>query len=462
MPLIAQQLSADGVTTEGRNIVTEAILEIITNEHIASMVLSVGGTGYAVGDTFRLNAGTPVQVNGDDFHATGRVTAVGGSPASSPAGIGEVTAVEIISWGAYTALPVGSPILSPDSLVNGVATITLTGAGDDALTVDIVTDTAKWTLDSSVIDSPFTQNEWLCTSVKTSNAPLIGARSQLSVANDGVRLQIGSSYSGILPWDGQPGTPPTNTFYIAVPNQDPFIYVSTTERRVNVMVTNGTSFQYAGDGLFIPFTDVAGNYPFPGIIHGQATTVRAFTEVFQTLNRGVCNPIDFSGLGCYQYRNNLSSEWLGITSENNQGVDACQSQMWPDQSDSAQWSFTHAPVPTGSLASAANMNPFNSTFKTMAFEENKWFAADQAAAIGPAGPAPLGIGSQLHFTVQSHIISNQAGDVQMIGIIDGFENVHGRGLVALDEIQNQDGRRYIVFPDTASTDLTNWIAMEMI
>ena len=135
MPFIEQQLTADGVSEEGRHIVTEALYEIITNDHIEALTaVAVGGTGYAVGDTFRLDVGTPVQVNGDDFHATGRVTAVG-----SPEPDGVVTAIEIISSGAYTALPLGGA--SPETEVSGAATVTLTGAGDDALTVDLTTTT---------------------------------------------------------------------------------------------------------------------------------------------------------------------------------------------------------------------------------------------------------------------------------------------------------------------------------
>ena len=157
MPFIEQQLSADGVTTEGRHIVSEAIYEIITNSHISSLSVAVSSplsSGYAVGDTFRINAGTPVVINGDSFHATGRVTAL-----ASPESLGQVAAVEIISWGAYTALPSNSPLNSPENLVLGIATVTLTGAGDDGLVVDITTDTPKWTSDSLIVDSPTTSVE---------------------------------------------------------------------------------------------------------------------------------------------------------------------------------------------------------------------------------------------------------------------------------------------------------------
>jgi hypothetical protein len=460
MPFIEQQLSADGVTTEGRFILTQAIHDAIINDHVSSMTVAAGSpvaSGYAVGDTFRLNAGTPLQINGDDFHATGRVTAIDSPDTGNP------TAVEIISWGAYTALPAMSPISSPEGTVLALPTVTLTGAGNDALVVDITTDTAKWTSDSYVVDSPLTQISWLCSSVKATNAPTIGGRSQLSGANDGFRMQVASSYSGILPWTDQPGTPPTNTFYLAVPNQNPKVYISTTERRVNILITDGTNKQYGGMGLFLPFTDVDANYPFPGFIHAQSVSVRSFSEAYSTsLNAGIINPIDFSGIGCYQYRDNLSTSWFGITQDNNQGADTCRAQMWPKQGLQDNYSFNFAPVPTGSLSAASDQHPDNFHSENMFFQENLYFGADQTTTVGPYGPAPLGIGGQAHFTVQAHIISNQPNDAQLIGYVDGFENTHGRGLTAFDEIQNQDGRRYIVFQDTNSTDITDWVAMEMI
>jgi hypothetical protein len=458
MPFIEQQLTADGVTEEGRHIVTEALYEIITNDHVSSMAVNVASpesSGYAVGDTFRIDAGTPVTVNGDDFHATGRVTALG-----SPETDGRVIAVEIISWGAYTALPSMSPISSPEGTVLGIPTVTLTGAGDDNLVLDITTDTTKWTSDVYTPGSPFLP-EWLVSSTKAANGPTIGARSQLSGAFDGLRFTIGSSYSGILPWESQPGVPPTMTFYIGVPNQNPKIYVSTTERRVNMLVTDGTSKQYMGMGLFIPFTDVASNYPFPAIIHAQATTLQSHNTVFSSSNRGIVNPINFSGLGCYQYRDNLSSVWYGMTEDNDQGANVCRAQIWPNQGVMTNWSFNYAPIPTGSSAISSDMLPYSGQNLNLCFEEGRYFTSDQISSIGPAGPQPLGIGNQLHFTVQAHIISNQSGDAQMIGYVDGFEAVIGRGLTAFDEIQNQNGRRYIVFNDTQSTDLMNWVAMEM-
>jgi len=461
MPFIEQQLVADGVTTEGRHIVTEAVHAAITAAagHVSSItatITSPQSSGYAVGDLFRLNTGTPVVVNGTSFHATGRVTAL-----TSPEAGGQVAAVEIVSWGAYTAFTYPSPLNSPENVIQGVPTVTLTGAGDDGLLVDITTDTPKWTSDSYIQDSPLTQIDWLTTSIKSSNAPTIGLRSELNGVNDGIRLTMGSSYSGILPWNTQPGSPPTNTFYMGVSNQNPKIYISTTERRVNLLVTDGTNRQYGGMGLFIPYTDVASNYPFPAIIHGQAVTVRAFSEIWGTSNRGIAHPIDFSALGCYQYRNNLSSEWFGITAANGVGTQVCRALIWPAGGTESAYSFVFAPVPTGSNATAGNMDPFTSSAPLGNLDEDDFFQTD-ASSGGPQGPAPLGLNNQMHYTVEVQIIANLVNDVQMIGLVDGWEAVHGRGLNNFDEIQNQNGRRYVVFDDTLSGTLYRWTAMEMV
>jgi hypothetical protein len=447
MPFIQQQLIADGVTAAGRVVVPKAVLEIITNDHVATMAVNVGGTGYAVGDTFRLNTGVPVALNGVDFHATGRVVSEAG---------GVVTGVQIVSAGAYTTPPPGN------------STVTLTGAGT-GLTITNTNGTPLWTQDFSDYTTNLVTFDWLASSVKAANAPTIGLRGELSASNDGMRLQIASSYDNLASWISQPGSPPTNLFYCNLPNQDPEIFVSVTERRVNILITDDgrNNKQYCSAGLFVPYVDVATNYPFPGFVAAQSTTVRAFTESFNTANQGVVHPINFGSPGAYQYRNNLSAEWFGITSDNGTGTQVgagARGLIWPYQNTAVEYSLTHAPVPTGSAAPSSTMNPYNSTNAMGSLREDDtqgWFnSAD--STIHSQGPAPLGIGSQLHFTVQPHIIAGLVSDVQVVGYIDGWEAVHGRGLAAFEEIETAAGRRYLVFNDTDSTALQYWVAMEII
>lgn len=442
-----QELVADGVTAEGRVVLPKAILEIIINNHIATVAVNAGGTGYVVGEEFDIVGGTAVSLNGVSFFARGRVTSVSA---------GVVTGVELLSAGAYTV----------DPGLTGLTTTNATAAGNDDLTVNVTIQTALWTQDASTYTDLLTNFEWIASSTKSTNAPTIGMRSELSGANDGARLLCATGYDSLSTWLNQPGAPPTNEFYVAVPNQDPNLYLSVTERRVNFLITDGTFKQYGGMGLFIPFTDVDSNYPFPGIVHGQSSSVRAFNESLNSANAGIVHPDDIGSIGCYQYRDNLSTTWYGISDDNAFAANP-RAVIWPHSgTDSTHYDFNHAPVPTGSAASAASMNPFNTNpgERTGDFNESQsagWFTPG-GVSNNTQGPAPLGSTGQLHFTVQAMIVAAQTDDTQMIGVIDGYEAVHGRGLNSFDEIRTEGGRRFLVFNDTNTTTLEYWVAMEKL
>lgn len=446
MPWIEQQLIADGVTAEGRIVTAKAILEIIVNSQVITLAVNVGGTGYVVGETFDIVGGTAIAVNGSSIVARGRVV-------TEAAGV--VTGVEILSAGAYSTLPG----------VSAIATTNSSAAGNDDLTVDLTTQVPQWTQDSSDYVDLLTDFEWLATSIKATNTPTVGQQTILSASNDSLRLVAASGYDVGQTFLSQPGAPPTNEFYVNVPNSAPQIYVSVTERRVNFMISDGTFKQYGGFGLFIPITDVAGNYPFPGFVHGQTRTVQAFNAVFSTTNRGLVHPINLTAgqVGPYQYRNNLSTEWFGISEQNNDGNDVARAQLWPEVAAVADYEFNNAPVPAGSLATAGQMDPFASSVQAGSIEENLWFESDAVGGeVGSQGPQPLGPGSQLHFTVVPHIISNKLNESMVIGYIDGWEAVHGRGLAAFDEIATAAGRRYLVFNDTNGASVARWVAMEKL
>lgn len=444
MPWIEQQLIADGVSADGRIVVARAILDIITSSQILTMAVNAGGTGYVDDETFDLVGGTAVSVNGASIIARGRVVA-------QAAGV--VTAVEIVSSGAYSALP-GT---------TGAATTNSSGVGT-GLTLDLTTQTARYTQDRSTFTNFTTDFEWIATSVKASNAPTIGIASALSGSIDSMRLLTASGFDNGETFLTQPGAPPSNLFYVNVPNQAPQLFMSVTERRVNILVSDGTFKQAGQMGLFIPRTNVDTNYPFPGICWGQTTSPQVFNTSFSTTNRSLLNPVDPGDVQTqYQYRDNVSPSWFSISQDNNLGTQIPRSVMWPAQGDGARYSFNSAPIPTGSTAQAAEMSPFTATAGKGggSLSENEWFAND-ASSLGPQGPANLGDNNQLHFTAEAHIIANQPNNVQVVGIIDGFENIHGRGLNAFDEIETEPGRRYLVYNDTNTTSLFRWVAMEKV
>ncbi len=447
MSYLEQALIADGVTADGRIVASLAMIEHAKNANVLSLD-SVGannGSGYVVGETFDIVGGTAVSINGVSVVARGVVTAIAGD---------DVTAIKITSSGIYTALPG----------VTDVATTNASGVGDDLLQVNLTTQAAQYTEDRNTFVDLITDFEWIASSVKATNAPTIGVDAILSGADDGFQFMVASSFDNGSTFLTQPGAPPDNEMFMGCPNQDPDIFISTTERRMNVVVADGTNKQYAGLGLFIPFTNSDLNYPFPAICHAQARSIPAINAARSTTNSGIVNLNSYTiagQLGPVQYRDNVSPAWLGIALDNNDGAEDQTSQLWPISSSGPgnQYSFNDAPVPVGSLASAAQMIPFSVSAGTMSDPE--WFQ-NAASAKMPQGVSPLGPGSRLALHAQLHIIRNQPGDVQVIGIVDGWEHVHGRGLDAFDETISFDGRRFLVFNDTNSADIWRFVAMEKL
>lgn len=107
---------------------TETYAQHFTSLRVTAMSVSASGSGYAVGDTFRLNTGT------NTYPAKGTVTGVSS---------GAVTSVLLTDGGNYTVAP-----SSPG------ATIKLTGSGNDALTISPTTG-GNWASPSAQVSAGF-------------------------------------------------------------------------------------------------------------------------------------------------------------------------------------------------------------------------------------------------------------------------------------------------------------------
>lgn len=451
MSWLEQALLADGITADGRIVASLAMIEHMKNPNVLSLdaIGANNGSGYVVGETFDIVGGTAVVINGVTMTARGVVVAISGD---------DVTEVKITSSGIYTVLP-GT---------TDVATTNASGVGDDLLQVDLTTQAAQWTEDRNTFVDLTTDFEWIATSVKATNAPAVGIDTILSGPNDGFQLLTCTSFDNGSTFLTQPGAPPDNEMFVGCASQDPEIYISTTERRMNFMISDGTFKQYGGIGLFIPFTNSDANYPFPAICHGQGRGIQAFNTNRSTTNSGIVNLNSYTvagQLGPVQYRDNISPSWLGVALTNSNGAEDQKSQLWPISAFGIgnNFDFSHAPVPSGSLASAASMDPWNLNPNPGAgsLSEPEWFQ-NAASSLMPQAPAPFGPGSRLALTAQLHIISNQPGDVQTVGIVDGYEHVHGRGLDAFDELITFDGRRFLYFNDTNTADIWRGVAMEKL
>lgn len=447
MPFIHEQLLANGTTQKGRIVASKAIIDIIKNGQVLTMAVSTGGTGYVVGETFEFLAGSTVAgVTVSGFVATGIVTAISG---------GVVTALKILSSGAYSTLPTGA-----------TATTTNASAAGTGLVLTFTTQVTQWTQDRNDFTDEETDFEWIATSIKAADAPTVGLSTEVSGADGAVRLVTASGFNSGSTFLAQPGAPPDNEMYCSVSGTDPEIYVSVTDRRVNFVFRDGNNVQYGQIGLFLPFTDTAANYPFPGACFGQSRAPNIMSEAMNRNtngdgNAGIvnCTSSVLAGqLGAYQYRDNLSPAWLGIAEDNADGAEDQRAQIWPQQSDNAQWSFTFAPLVDG-----FSTDPFSDQTQGI-LSDNRlggWFQGSGAGGV--PGVSPLGTGNRMTLTVEVHIISNQINDVQVIGIVDGYEACHSIGLTAFEEIERDAlAKRYLVFPDTNTADLKRWVAMEKV
>lgn len=444
MPFIHETLVANGTTSLGRVVFSKAVLDMILNDHVIALAVNAGGTGYVVGETFDVVGGTPI----GSFVARGVVTA-------EAAGV--VTAVKYISAGAYSVLP-GAV---------GAATTNASAAGNDDLTVDLTTEVLQWTVDRNTYVDDQTDFEWIATSIKATNAPTIGMITTTGSGNDSSRLMTASGFDNGQTFDAQPDGSPATQMFLNIPSTNPEIYVSVTERRTNLVARDGNNVQYGGMGLFIPLTNVDASYPFPGVCHAQSTVIRAMSEQYNNdgngaNNSGMINPGTFTTIfPAIRYRDNLSTQWLTIAQQAGTGL--ARSKMWPHQQFRGDYNITLAPTVSGfpTDPSAANTNGYFADQHGNG-SSGGWFRNPLGSANGVQGVSPFGTGLQMSLVVTAHIISNQTGDVQVIGYVDGYENCHGVGLTAFEEIESfASASRYIVFPDTNGSDLGQWVAMEI-
>ena len=444
MPFLHETLVANGTTSLGRIVFAKAVLDMILNDHVIDLAVNVGGTGYVVGETFDIVGGTPIGA----FVATGVVTAESG---------GVVTGVKYLSAGAYSTLPG----------VTGAATTNASAAGNDDLTVDLTTELSTWTQDRSTYVDDQTDFEWIATSTKTLNPATIGMDTVTGSGNDSNRLMVASGFDNGQTFTTQPDTSPVAGMILNIPAQNPEIFLSTTERRANVVARDGNNVQYGGLGLFIPLTSIDANYPFPGIVHAQSTVIQPMAQAYNNdgnggNNCGVCNPGTFTTVfPAVRYRDNLSAQWLTIAQQ--AGVGLARSKMWPHRTFRGDYNITLAPQVSGQSTQYSGFQDVVLGDASGNGSSGGWFENPLGSADGVPGVSPFGTGAQMSLVVTSHIVSSQPGDTQVIGYIDGFENVHGIGLTAFEEIESfLSASRYIVFPDTNGADTGQWVAMEIL
>jgi hypothetical protein len=477
MGWLHQNLTANGgagsPSSFGRVVVAKAIFDFITSDCVGDIVVNDGGDNYVVGETFDIDIPLSPGSIIETFKAKGVVVSTGiNSPTSSPGS--SAVRVKVYSGGAYTNL-----VQSPELTLTGIPTsnASLSGTG---LTVDITPEAAHWferrgagaqspVSGTDYVDTA-TDFEWICTSYKATNPPTVGMESNVSGGNDYLDLMTATGFDKTQTLFSQPDTH-SSTANLMTPSTDPELYVSSTERRVCIMIRDGNFVQYGIIGLFIPFTNTEANYPFPGITAGQSPGVRNFTETYTdgngsvptSQNAGVVHPMTLqTGTATsspYWIRDNVSPTWKSL-SRTVSGV-SMPCAIWPNVSGDHIFGFTDAPVVDGHSTNPESY--IAGIFGDDEGNEDGWFQTENlATGRGAPGIGLLGLNNRLSLVVTPHIIQGLTGDVQVLGILDGFEAVHGIGLTAFEEIVQFQGKRYIVFPDTNSGTLYRWVAMEIV
>lgn len=459
--------------TFGRVVVAKAVFDFVTSDCIADITVNNGGDNYVVGETFDITIPLSPGSVTELFTAKGIVVATGiNSPLASPGG--SCTRVKIYSGGAYKNL-----VQSPELTLTNVPTTnsSLSGTG---LTVDCTPEAAHWFerrglgASSPVAGTDYvddgTDFEWICTSFKTTNPATVGLKTNQSGGNGAVRLMTASGWDKTQTFFSQTDASPDGA-KLMCPATDPEIYISSTERRINILIRDGNFCQYGTIGLFIPFTNSEANYPFPGICAGQTVGYLPFTDTYDSEqsagpangNAGIVHPMllqDGTVGSCpYHIRDNVSPTWK-VISRTVSDSPTRPIAVWP-RTGFQEYDFTHAPQVSGKSTDPHQLAN-QGILADDGSGETGWFQTENNATNrGCPGIGLLGLNNRMSFVVQPHFIQGLTGDVQVIGLLDGFEAVHGIGLTAFEEIVQFQGKRYIVYPDTNGTLLYHWVAMEI-
>lgn len=443
MPFIAEQLTADGVTTLGRIVWTKAVLDTITAYTVTDILSIVaGGSGYVVGETFEINDGTAI------FVARGEVLAVGGG--------GAVTSARITSSGAYSVPPT----------ISGSPTTNASASGDNALVVSVNVEAPLWIVDNNTYVNASTDFQWIAHSTKADLPPYVGMRTK-GGATPRIFIQGQLPYNSLASFAGQPGKSPGDIdspdgrgACINAAESDPVLFLSQTERRIVFVMADPPRYQLGYAGLFVPFTDDPANYPYPMCVAGTCIPSSTLT-ISDALNTGgqsdvrlghssIVHPWIDSDIGatdesCYYIRDNLSPSWLEVDG----GTTSGHIYIWPAHADTAN--ATLAPQ-----VNSLGTDPF--ALPVGAIGDDSWFDADGSGANTP-GVAPFGAKGRSVLPIPLQLIKTAANQVEVIGYIDGVYAVHGRGLTEEDRVEDLVGTRLLVFPDVGGAPLSKWCAI---
>lgn len=460
MPFCQQFIPTPANRTDLVNVIaSKAVLDIITSSRVETAVVNAGGTGYAVGDVVRISGGTAI------FPARVEVTAVAA---------GVVSAVRLISDGAYTTLPgvTGAATAAVDA-DQGERTC---GTG---LTVNLTTASADWLAsgasgrDDYVDDA--TDFEWIATGTNASGTnPVVGLNT-VSNTNGSVHAEglAATGFDDLQTFANQPGANPMDTVdagpKIRSDWEGHLVRVTHSPRRIIIQYDFGGGISqhcYLGD--VVPFADDPNtDWPAPLLASGSGGDgVRFDSNLFDDARNGtsfIVHPSNGSATAAasgHQVRDD-SATWQGI--DNAAPADSVWF-VWPYNGingvrmedaptgliGGSSGSTTPSGSDTGVLGEKAVQNDLGGTITGAA----SWVGAAVVDASDQIpGFSPIGTEGRNHMPVEVLLFrEGTAGspNIDLMAIVDGVFDVSGMLLRPGDRIFDANGAPYYVYCNGAN------------
>lgn len=403
-----------------------------------------GGSGYAVGDLFAV----------DDFTGATdpqfRVLTVS-------AGAVLTAAQHTLGTFAFDEIPLATS-----------ATTAQTGAGDDALTVDI--NQIGWQTQERDDTDDETDFDWIGRGTNLAGSdPYVGIRTFTDGGSAQWNMMGATGYNNAILFHQQPGISPTTG-----PGARPLgsgssgdggvdcrlplaiggtfeLFVSVSGRRIIAVCRQSPSYEMIYLGLFTPFIDDPANkYPLPFIVAG--TTGRSNEDITSAYAANTAPhaalPQHGGANGCYVIRW-LDGTWNKIS-------------IGASSSTENYWLWPHRDLPTVIENPGPDpINPAGGVF-TLAERQSPDGAPEDAILSNIGGvdgfsPLPFGVGNQTHPVTPYVVVQDVQGTgvSQVIGELDGVRHINGESLAAEDRVAIPTGETAVVFVNTnaATNDL---------
>ena len=278
----------------------DALRDFASSDHVDTVAVNAGGTGYTLGDILTVAGGT--------FFVAATMEVTGESA-------GVITAVAIRQSGGYTVNP-----STPNSVTGG------TGTG---ATIDLTFSGILWTVNRDEIGNHQTDEiEVQLEGVGSGGDQVfIGIRTYFNSGGDARNWEVSgfSGFDGGVPWEDGPGKSPGDFTSTSTASIVPFAnsaidyWFNVTGRRIIVVGKIGSAYSSMYAGFINPFSSDT-EWPYPLYVAGSSNRVeQRFSDTFigySSISDPIRESLSGSGPGFIRL---ADGSWLGIFNSNISG-----------------------------------------------------------------------------------------------------------------------------------------------